>query len=89
MKRHLPEYIVNCFIATGYDCIDTICDMNITPGPTNFINEIEAYIEKRKSFLPSCLGSNENFGDSFPFEFPPGHRMQINKFITSLKQQQK
>ena len=52
-------------------------------GPKNSITLIENYIDKRKSNLPQCINPNQT--PNIPFEFPPGHRIRIEKFITYIK----
>ena len=62
MNKHLPEYIVNCFLAAGYDSMDVICEMN-----DNSVTEIEDYIEERKEQYPSCMRPGESlpWGSNF------------------------
>ena len=73
MKKCLPEYICNCFEVTGFDTIDAICEMN-----SNSIANIESDIDKRKTYLPSCMRTNVDDISSMPsVEFPTGHRIMI------------
>ena len=44
MKRKLPEYIVNCFIASGFDTLAIISEMDISSKPGNSLQQIEEYI---------------------------------------------
>ena len=82
MKSSLPCYIVNCFEAAGYDTLEAIQEMNDAS-----ITEIEKFIDQRKNFLPLCLRPNfDDVSSSVPFQFPPGHRIIISKFISSIQQ---
>lgn len=85
LREHLPHYIVNCFVVTGFDNMESICDMDISNGPGNSITEMENYIDTRKTHLPSCLGPNDV--PSFPFQFPPGHRIQITKLVSRIQKE--
>ena len=83
MRDKLPPYVVECFMVSGFDDIDAMVEMNTSDGPKNSITIIESYIDKRKSDLPNCMGPNHL--PHLPFEFPPGHRIRIQKFITEIK----
>ena len=41
MKKRLPDYIVKCLLAAGYDELDVICDMNTAETPQNCIGKVE------------------------------------------------
>ena len=79
MKQMLPEYICNCFEVTGFDTKDAIIEMN-----DKSITEIEQYVDKWKKSLPLCMRQDLNM-TAMPFEFPLGHRILINKFISTIK----
>ena len=83
MREKLPPYIVECLIVSGFDAIDSIVEMNTEDGPKNSIDLIETYIEKRKESFPQCMGPNQI--PNTPFEFPPGHRIIIEKFVNNVK----
>ena len=34
MKKILPEYIVNCFLSSGYNEISVICKLDVTDNPS-------------------------------------------------------
>ena len=70
---------------SGFDDIDAIMEMDIQDGPKNSITVIESYIEKRKLELEKCMGPNQSL--SLPFEFPPGHRIRISKFVDKIQHQ--
>ena len=44
MKQRLPEYVVNCFLAAGFDVPEVISAME---NPGNSITQIESFIAKR------------------------------------------
>ena len=88
MNKRLPNYVMNCMRAAGFDELEVIASMNITDNEENIINKIERYIDKRhksnqEMFPPSCTLESMN---SLPFEFPPGHRIRICKFVEEIKQ---
>ena len=71
IKKMLPSYIVNCFMATGYNTLDVLAEIN-----DEFLSEIvnneypnESYF--RHQPIPTCsLSSNV-------FKFQPGHCKRI------------
>ncbi len=50
MRSVLPEYVVNCLLASGYDVADVISTMDISDNPGNSIETIEKFI---KSHYPN------------------------------------
>ena len=46
MKDSLPEYVVNCFLAAGYDVTEVIAAMDVSENPGNSIESIENYISE-------------------------------------------
>ena len=80
MKQSLPLYIVHCFDAAGYDTSDAIWEMS-----DSSITEVEEYIEERRSYLPHCMRHTSDTMSSLPFKFPPGYRIVISKFISTVK----
>ena len=83
MRKKLPTYIVESLLVSGYDDIVSIAGMNLDEGPKNSISEIEQYIDKRKANYPQCL--RPNHPENAPFEFPPGHKIRIEKFVCDIK----
>jgi hypothetical protein len=83
MREKLPQYICNCFEVCGYDRVEAITEMT-----AKSISEIESYIEKKKMNLPSCMRDChiDQASVSDPFEFPPGHKILISKFIKSVRE---
>ena len=86
MKKELPEYMVNCLSVAGFDNIYAVCSMTFSPDERNSIDKIEEYIEKRKKYLPSCLGPHYLADTSLPFEFPPGHKILLENFVLQFKE---
>ena len=88
MKQHLPQYIINCFLAAGYDTCGVIATMTVssTPGNKDSIEEIQTYIVNE---CPDDLKyrhmENPAAGAA---KFPPGHIILIKKFINYVKVQQ-
>ena len=79
MKKRLPDYIVKCLLAAGYDELDVICDMKTGETPQNCIEKIERFVNARYS-------NNKEYNPTLcqPFEFPPGHRARICNFVNEL-----
>ena len=79
MKKRLPDYIVKCLLAAGYDELDVICDMNTAETPQNCIGKVEKFVNTRYS-------NNKEYNPTLcqPFEFPPGHRARICNFVNEL-----
>lgn len=76
MRKTLPEYIVKCLLASGYDELDVICDMNTTEIPRNCIEKVEKFVNTNdKEYNPTLCQ---------PFEFPPGHKIRISNFVSEL-----
>ena len=75
MKKMLPSYIVNCFMATGYDTLEVLTEIN-----NESLAEIEEIVNNeypnkscfRHQPIPTCLSSSSNV-----FKFQPGHRKRI------------
>ena len=44
MRESLPKYVVQCFLYSGYDTAQVVAQMTTERGPTNTIDEIEAFI---------------------------------------------
>ena len=54
--NHLPEYIIviiQSFLMSGFDDIDTIMEMDVCEGPNNSVQIMENYINK-KNFPLAC-----------------------------------
>lgn len=85
MRDELPETVVNCFMAAGYDNLKCISKMS-----EKSIDRMEKYIDSVKEHYPNCQQSDSSGKPIFPreksFQFPPGHREQIMDFIVSVKQ---
>ena len=52
-------------------------EMDGGEGPNNSIETIEKYVNKHK--FERCMGPNQS--PECSFEFPPGHKIRIRKFI--------
>ena len=84
MKEKLPPYVVQCFLAAGFDTAEVISSMDPSDDPGNSISAIELFIDKyyhgNKDF--SCT---PGLDEQHPFVFPPGHRIRIYNFIYDVK----
>lgn len=47
LTQHLPLYVVNCFLAAGYDTSEVIADMHVTNKAGDSLATIEEYINKQ------------------------------------------
>ena len=66
------------FLVSGFDGVDAIIEINTDDdGLKSSISSIENFIDKRKAEFPKCVGPNQML--NIPFEFPPGHRIRIQK----------
>ena len=84
MSSHLPTYIINCFLAAGFDSLDVITDMNLSNKPGYSIETIENYINEQ---FPGDK-TYTHFGSNV-CKFPPGHKGRINKFVQVIKNEVK
>ena len=80
MKQRLPEYIVNCFMSSGYDEMEVISTMDISDKEHNSIDNIEKFIQRKYVNRAEC-----NPFPSPTFEFSPGHRIRICNFVKEVK----
>ena len=83
-REKFPEYIVQCFVTSGFDDIDAIVEMDVDDGPGNSIKTIEGFINIHS--FTNCMNPSLQRSDH-PFEFPPGHKIRIKKLIKELKKQ--
>jgi len=75
VKKMLPEYIVNCYLSSGYD---EICNLNITSNNlNNGMVKVESYINRKfandPKHNPTLLVPS------------PGHQERICNFVKELK----
>ena len=80
MKQKLPSYIVKCVVSAGFDEVEVLCSMDTSENPSNSIERIEKYIERKFASSPE-----HNPFSSSPFEFSPGHRIRLCNFIREVK----
>ena len=71
----LPQYIVNCFITTGYDTVEVIKDMD-----DQKLNDMEVFINKH---FPKNVKYIHPDYDTYMF--PPGHRMRIIQVVQEMR----
>ena len=82
MKRNLPTYICNSFVAAGFDTLSVIAEMDVSDSPGNSLQVIENFISKEYPNDPRFYRSNMTC--TF---FPPGHRQRIARFVKQVKEQ--
>ena len=80
LQAKLPRYIVNCFLAAGYDTLELIADVD-----DDCLQEIEQFISEQypndPKYTPTTIPIHT------PFKFPPGHRKRIQKFVEEIKKE--
>ena len=81
MKQRLPEYIVNCFMSSGYDEMEVISTMDTSDKEHNSIDKIEKFIQRKYA-----NSAEHNPFPSPALEFPPGHRIRICNFVKEVKE---
>ena len=75
MKCNLPEYIINCLVAAGYDTLPVISKLD-----NESIHEMESFIAET---FPD--DSNYMHSSSTPNRrFPPGHLKKLKMFIEEI-----
>ena len=81
MKARLPEYVINCFEAAGYDTLAVIADMDVSAQPGNSLDEIEKFIGDTYPNNPKYC---RDISATSSFKFPPGHRKRICNFVNEI-----
>ena len=85
MRTNLPEYVVNCFVAAGFDTLEVIADMDSSGEPGNSLQLIEDFINNEH---PGDTRFTHGTTAASTFKFPPGHRQSIAKFVQQTKLQE-
>ena len=80
LKDNLPSYIVSCFLASGYDTLPVIAEMDASDGPGNAIQSIEDFINEQYPGDPLYTRGRK------VCKFPPGHRIRIKRFVELVKE---
>ena len=83
MATHLPPYVVNCFLAAGFDTAEVIAEMNISKSG-NSLQTIVNYINEQCPNNPMFT----HMGNKV-CKFPPGHKLRIKKFIEQIRNELK
>ena len=69
----LPQYVVNCLVAAGFDTLNVIAYMDVSSNSGNSIEEVEGYIRtEHPEWLPNG-------------KFSPGHRLRIRLFVEEVQ----
>lgn len=82
LKDELPDYVVESFMATGYDTLEVIAKMDTTRTPGNSLEEVEQYISME--FLEDHR-FRRGITSRGNFKFLPGHRQRIVNFVEKVK----
>ena len=78
MRSNLPPYVVNCLVATGYDTLPVIAEMDVSDDLSNIFKEVEDFIN---SEFPGDPKFRRDANTANKFQIPPGHRKRIAKFV--------
>ena len=81
MKDNLPEYIVDSFVEAGFDTLDIISQIDTNSNST--LEEIQQFITRE--FMEDVRFKQV----TGQFKFLPGHQLQVNNFITKVKEEAK
>ena len=68
MQERLPSYVVNCFVASGYNS-KAICCMSVSDVPNNSIQEIEDFVEKHCDTDAASFCNQKTLCQPKPFIF--------------------
>ena len=82
LKRELPDYVVESFMATGYDTLQVIAKMDTSRNPGNSLEEIEQFISTEFIEDPHFA---RGITSIHTFKFLPGDRQRIINFISNIR----
>ena len=77
MRAELPEYVVNCLIASGFDSYKALATLDLSDKPGNSLEKIKVYISKK--YPDDDRFKCDAFSDMA--EFPLGHINLIKEFV--------
>ena len=80
MKANLPEYVVNCLVAAGFDTSMALATLDLSDKPGNSIDGIRQFIS-RKHPGDAKFKSDES---SDVADFLPGHINLIKEFVKEV-----
>ena len=87
MKKVLPEYIVECFLMSGYDNNISVLEMDISEQPGNSVEVMERYVDENK--FENCMSSIHHRNQNISFRFPLGHNVLIKKVVKDIQEKHK
>ena len=82
LLSELPGYVVESFMATGYDTLKVISKMDTSNSPGNSLEEIEHFISTEFAEDPRFARGNTS---KSVFKFLAGHRKRITEFVSQIK----
>ena len=82
LKRELPDYVVESFMATGYDTLQVIAKMDTSRNPGNSLEEIEQFISTEFIEDPHFARGVTSI---YTFKFLPGDRQRIINFVSNIR----
>lgn len=83
MQQELPQYIQNIFMATGYETLHTIAEMDVKQSSEP--NDIDRMLVFIKQHFPNDARFFRADYVSSELYIPPGHRNAICHFVTNVK----
>ena len=81
MKEKLPGYMQKRFLASGFDTEEATAVMDV-----DSVTTMERFVEKRFSHDPSMYSKFLLTSSESSFEFPPGHKALISRFIKQVRE---
>jgi hypothetical protein len=81
MRSKLPCYVVESFIASGFDTLDVICQMDVTTNEGNSLDVIKKFIEKE---YPGDARFSHDDTSGSTFTFLPRHHIRITNFVNDM-----
>lgn len=79
----LPRYVIESFLATGYDTLHNISEIDVSEGLDNTLAKIESYINKNDKKIAATPNASD-----CKFEILPGHQHAVRNFVKQVHQQQ-
>jgi hypothetical protein len=85
MHERLPQYVVNCLLASGFDVPDVIMSMDVSDKPDNSVETIEKFIGEHYADNDDYNSTPSIVRSPAPFVFPPGHKLRIRNFVLEVR----
>lgn len=80
MRSQLPEYVVNCLVASGFDTNTALATLDLSDKPGSSQEGIRQYISRK--YPDDAMFKSDTFSDVA--EFLPGHINLIREFVKDV-----